>query len=117
MKTTNAKDAGSLHVGNNPLNIQKGDVIQISGEQKTRTVTYVMGSVAKSNVHLCMKGSGPVPLGEVEYDRSGAVQAQVGNIRTFTKDELQALLVAQVAQEERQSTNGVEDEHTETPIN
>lgn len=66
-KTINAKDPGSLNVGSNPEKIVVGEKIQITGEDKVRTVTYVMGSTAKNNVHLCMKGSGPVPLGEIEY--------------------------------------------------
>lgn len=73
MKTTNAKDPGSLNVGTNPANVVKGDKIQIVGEAAPRTVSYVMGSPEKNNVHLCMKGTGPVPLGEVEYEK---VQAQ-----------------------------------------
>jgi hypothetical protein len=38
-----------------------GDITQ--GEGKTRAVTYVMGKGEKC--HLCFKGQGPLPLGEV----------------------------------------------------
>lgn len=77
MKTINAKDAGSLNVGANPANVKVGDKIRIAGENRERTVTYVMGSAAKGNVHLCMKGSGPVPVSEkeIEYEVVGAVVA------------------------------------------
>jgi hypothetical protein len=78
-KTSNPKDPGSLNVGTNPLNLQKGDKVTIKGDPKSpRTISYVMGSVAKSNVHLCFKGSGPVPLGaEIEYEKFEETKAEV----------------------------------------
>jgi hypothetical protein len=72
MKTQNPKDPGSLNVGSNPLNVVKGQEIRIKGEDRNRKVTYVMGTPEKGNVHLCMKGTGPVPLGEIEYEVVGA---------------------------------------------
>lgn len=75
-KTINAKDPGSLFVGNNPEGIVKGDLVQIGNESHPRRCSYVMGSVEKSNVHLCFKGSGgPIPTGkdEIEYKKVQAV--------------------------------------------
>lgn len=81
MRTINAKDTGSLNVGISAGDKvwKVGDKVQFSGEATPRTVTYVMGGVETRNelgqyagrqgekVHLCFKGQGPVPLGEVDY--------------------------------------------------
>lgn len=79
LKTINAKDPGSLFVGKNEAGIKKGDKIRIKGEDKVRTITYVMGSEAKSNVHLCARDTGPFPVGpqEIEFElvREEAKQA------------------------------------------
>lgn len=61
--TVENDDTGSLHVGD--VAIQVGDSIQIVGESKSRTVTYLMGKGSKQ--HACCKGSGPFPSGKVEF--------------------------------------------------
>jgi hypothetical protein len=60
-------DTGSLKVGLSAGNRQWkiGDKIRIEGEGKVRTVTYVMGSGQRT--HLCFKGQGTLPLGEVMF--------------------------------------------------
>ena len=75
-KTMN-NDTGSLKVGTSAGD-HKWDVGQTlkiiggvegdpsQGESKTRKVTYVMGKGA--NTHLCFKGQGPLPLGEVTFE-------------------------------------------------
>lgn len=67
MKTNNLRDTGSLHVGvsGGATKWEKGMKIQIAGEPAVRTISYVMGLGEKT--HLCCKGTGPMPLGEVEY--------------------------------------------------
>lgn len=55
-------DTGSLKLG---MALPVGSDLQITGEQKTRKVTYVMGTKAEK-VSLCFKGSGPLPLGDME---------------------------------------------------
>lgn len=78
-KTINAKDPGSLFVGNNPEKIAVGDLVLIEGDtyQGPRKCTYVMGSVEKSNVHLVFRGTGPVPVSakEITYQKTQAVRA------------------------------------------
>jgi hypothetical protein len=71
MKTTN-RDPGSLNVGNTP--VVEGQLILIAGEDRPRKVTYKMGSVEKSNLHVVMKGTGPVPTGEIEWEIVEAVK-------------------------------------------
>jgi hypothetical protein len=70
-KTSNPKDPGSLNVGNNPLGLRKGDKINIKDDARSpRTISSVMGSPEKNNVHVTfVKGSGVVPLGDVEYEK------------------------------------------------
>jgi hypothetical protein len=60
-------DTGSLKVGlvAGTKKWQVGDKIKIEGENKVRTTTYVMGSGERT--HLCFKGQGPLPLGEVVF--------------------------------------------------
>jgi hypothetical protein len=58
-------DTGSLKVGKAGENLKVGDKIRISGEDKIRTISYIMGAGEKT--HVCTKGFGPFPLGEVEF--------------------------------------------------
>ena len=72
-KFTGNKDTGSLHLGNElPVAFRKhglkpeGLFIQISGAEKPRKVTYIMGSESKG-YSVCCKGTGEFPTdGEVE---------------------------------------------------
>ena len=65
MKCTNV-DTGSLKVGSGEYAV--GQSIRIAGEDKDRKISYVMGSSAKSNLCLCCKGTGPMPVGEVTFE-------------------------------------------------
>lgn len=69
--TINAKDTGSLNVGTTAgtKSWKEGDKLEILGEGKVRTVTFVMGKGEKT--HLCFKGQGKVPLGEVSFSVVG----------------------------------------------
>ncbi|MBF0107021.1 MAG: hypothetical protein HQM16_17060 [Deltaproteobacteria bacterium] len=60
---THNDDTGSLHTG---VKLSVGDVIEIEGENKHRTVTYVMGSDAKG-WRACFKGQGALPVGPLEW--------------------------------------------------
>lgn len=64
---TNNRDTGSLGVGlvAGTKEWRPGEKIQIEGEANTRTVTWVMGKGEK--IHLCAKGTGAFPLGEVRF--------------------------------------------------
>jgi hypothetical protein len=66
-KVTN-NDTGSLKVGAAGANLKKGDKIRIAGETADRVISYVMGAGEKT--HVCTKGFGPFPLGEVEWEAS-----------------------------------------------
>jgi predicted RNase H-like nuclease len=57
-------DNGSLFVGGEPVEI--GSTIQIDGEPRPRTVTYVIHS-AKGN-RTCFRGQGAVPIGEISWN-------------------------------------------------
>lgn len=73
MRTTN-NDKGSLKVGLSAGGKvwAIGDKLAIDGEgAKVRTVTFVMGKGEKT--HLCFKGQGEVPMGEVEFELIGDV--------------------------------------------
>ena len=61
--TTENRDNGSLRTG--AIRVEIGDVIEINGEGKHRTVTYVMGS--PGNWHATFKNQGAVPEGQVEW--------------------------------------------------
>ena len=61
MHTVN-NDTGSLKA-NVPASV--GDLIQIEGERNPRKITYIMGMGEKQ--HLCCKGTGPFPIGPVEF--------------------------------------------------
>ena len=67
IKTT-SNDTGSLKVGTTAGDHvwTKGDRLQILGEAKVRTVTFVMGNPGEK-LHLCFKSQGIVPTGELEY--------------------------------------------------
>ena len=66
------RDEGSLKVGltAGDKKWNEGDKIQILGEAKVRTVTFVMGKGDKTC--LCFKGQGKVPTGDVQYTLVGA---------------------------------------------
>lgn len=64
---SNNVDTGSLPVGNQlPEQFRKhglkpqGLQVQLQGEEKPRTISYVMGS-EKKGWHLCAKGAGKFP--------------------------------------------------------
>ncbi len=67
MAQTNNNDTGSLKVGNLLGELAVGDRIQIEGEAKPRTITFLMGKGDK--LHVCAKGSGKFPLGLVEISK------------------------------------------------
>ncbi len=67
MASTINNDTGSLKVGNVLGEWHVGDRIQIEGEAKPRTISYVMGKGEKQ--HVCTKSFGPFPLGNVEFSR------------------------------------------------
>ncbi len=62
-------DTGSLKAGVNGEGFKVGDEIKINGENKVRKISYIMGKGEKC--HFCMKGTGPVPVGDVEWCRAG----------------------------------------------
>ena len=64
--TANNNDTGSLKVGKEGINLKVGDKIRIVGEDKTRTISYIMGK--EDRTHICCKGCGPFPIGEVQYE-------------------------------------------------
>jgi hypothetical protein len=59
-------DTGSLKVGSSLGKLAVGQKLQLVGEQKVRTITYVMGEGEKQ--HVCAKGTGPFPIGDVEVE-------------------------------------------------
>lgn len=69
----NPKDNGSLKVGTILPNKKwaVGDKLEIEGEGKIRTVTFVMGTAgdgtATEKTHLCFKGQGAVPRGQISF--------------------------------------------------
>jgi hypothetical protein len=65
MHKTYNQDTGSLNVG--ATDVRVGDRIQIQGEPNARTVTYVMGRAARGNLHAVCRGTGPMPVGEVQF--------------------------------------------------
>ena len=76
MRTLN-NDTGSLLVGDITINV--GDLIQIEGEKNLRKVTYLMGQGAKQ--HACCKGTGPFPVGAVEFIVIGTLSALEAEIK------------------------------------
>jgi hypothetical protein len=62
---THNRDTGSLNVG--ATEVRVGDSIHIAGEPGARTVTYVMGRPARANLHAVCRGTGQMPLGDVEF--------------------------------------------------
>ena len=62
-KTTN-DDNGSLRTGG--LQLKVGSVIEILGEDRERTVTYVMGS-DRNGWRACFRNQGAVPVGHLEW--------------------------------------------------
>lgn len=60
---TQNRDNGSLRTGD--IRLEIGDIIEIRGEEKRRSVTYVMGS--SGNWHATFKGQGAVPEGTLEW--------------------------------------------------
>lgn len=73
------KDSGSLFVGlpqamsadlvngSRPSNLALRLTNLETGKVEERPITYIMGSPAKG-YHLCSKGTGPFPVGEVKYE-------------------------------------------------
>jgi len=72
MFITNNNDSGSLKVGLSAgSKVWKvGDKIRILGEDKVRTVTFIMpqNKPQSEKLHLCFKGQGRLPEGEVSYE-------------------------------------------------
>ena len=68
MTTTN-NDTGSLKVGEAGASLKVGTKIQLAGEKTPRVISYTMGEGAKK--HVCTKGFGPFPVGEVTYEIVG----------------------------------------------
>lgn len=69
MKTTikmqGNRDTGSLHLGK--VNASVGDTVQVKGEQRTRTISYLAPTRDGGKVAY-FRGSGPLPLGDVEVE-------------------------------------------------
>ena len=60
-------DTGSLHaLPPGALKPEIGTQILLEGEEKPRTVTYIMGSATKG-WHFCTKGQGKFPVGTVRF--------------------------------------------------
>jgi hypothetical protein len=60
------RDTGSLKVAS--LDVRVGDAVEIVGEGAPRTVTYVMGRPERGTLHVVCRGTGPMPLGDVEFE-------------------------------------------------
>ncbi len=58
-------DTGSLKVGH--LKVAVGDRIHIVGESQPRTVTYVMGFSERGTRCAVCKGTGDMPVGDIEF--------------------------------------------------
>ncbi|MDP1722148.1 MAG: hypothetical protein Q8L37_02970, partial [Candidatus Gottesmanbacteria bacterium] len=67
--TTTNNDTGSLKVGEAGASLRVGSKIQLVGEKSPRIISYTMGEGAKK--HVCAKGFGPFPVGEVTYEIVG----------------------------------------------
>lgn len=90
MYKTNSKSPGSLYVGN--IEVKVGQYILIKGEDKPRKVTYVMGEAERNTVNVVMKGTGPLPTGEVEWEFTMPVKdAPAPKSEADIKAEIEAL--------------------------
>ena len=62
---TYSRDSGSLNVGS--VDVCVGDWVHIVGEEGPRRVTYRMGTAERGNLHVACRGTGKMPLGDVEF--------------------------------------------------
>src|SRR5438874_12795892 len=79
MPTTHNNDNGSLYTAS--LHLEVGDKVQLSGETRARSVTYVMGSDRKG-WRACFKGQGAVPVGPVTWQHVTQGQAESNGIES-----------------------------------
>lgn len=102
-------DTGSLHVGDFGSHLKVGDTVHVAGETNARKITYIMG--AGSRTHVCCRGTGPFPCGEVEVDLNldldGSTPTDPKAARAARIAELQALLQEQ--EEEVEEVEEVEE--------
>ena len=89
-------DTGSLRLGT--IQAKIGDKILVNGQ--TRTITYLMGSAAKGNLHAVTAKQGPWPMGEVRFDlnpeekQSVSLEEQLAALAK-EREALEAQLAAQ----------------------
>jgi predicted RNA-binding Zn-ribbon protein involved in translation (DUF1610 family) len=69
-------DNGSLITGD--VKLAEGAVIRIRGEERTRTITYVMGS-DRNGWRACMSGQGAMPTGRIAWQIVSFGQADEGS--------------------------------------
>lgn len=114
MYKTSNRSPGNLFVGN--IDAKIGQFILIKGEDKPRRITYVMGQPEKNTVNVVMKGTGPIPTGEVEWDFAQPVTAVPP---PETAEEIQARIdalndrLAEIAEEEEEAAGEEEQQASE----
>ena len=105
-------DTGSLKVGLAGAHLKVGDSVQIRGEVSPRCISYIMG--AGERTHICCKGTGPMPVGEVEVDLGGSStpttpkQALLEKLQGMSIEALKALLQQEEEIEEEEMEEAIE---------
>lgn len=84
-RTSTNDDSGSLFTGSAKLGLN--DVIEILGEGRSRTVTYVMGS-EKKGWRACFGGQGEVARGEVTWRVVMAPETTTFQLETASQAQL-----------------------------
>lgn len=88
-------DNGSLITGGIQLNI--GSVIEILGEDRVRTVTYVMGS-DRNGWRACFRYQGAVPVGDLQWRAIGPAASKPKHFLTFIPPKALPNLLRQLSE-------------------